>query len=293
MSGLLRFLLGGAVGAVLGFFISRSRSRTAESTFVQSRPVEETPSSTADVAAPTETPISSVMNQECAAEEMPSEAVPTEEQAEVTLGFEVPEERPASRGPVISAEELRTRIEESRRRIREELEHPFGIETSETSGPGLQPDEPGSESELHAESEQEQYDDVGQPDLWESPAPTLEVLPADESFFEEMGVRIEHAGIPQHIEEPLNPLSEEETPKETPLRPTPAELESSLSYDAMRARIEETRNRLKAKASGAMAGQDADLAPETSEVLLSSLGSADSEEEVAARIDSLLREGEE
>jgi hypothetical protein len=140
---------------------------------------------------------------------------------------------------VISAEELRARIEESRRRIRRELEEPFALP--------LKPPTAAVDRTVFTS-------DIAQavavePDVWEEAAPALEIQPVDQSVFEELGVRTEGVafpGSPQstdlHSRLETAHLASEET-----LRPTPEELESSLSYDAMRARIEEARDRLKAK----------------------------------------------
>ena len=84
---------------------------------------------------------------------------------------------------------------------------------------------------------------------WEQPSPAIEIQTVDESLFEELGVRIDRAPIPGGESDDLRSRMESaRQASEGALRPSPAELETSLSYDAMRARIEETRNRLKAKA---------------------------------------------
>lgn len=168
-----------------------------------------------------------------------------------------------SRRSLITADELRTRIEESRRRIRLELEQPFLRETAprDDSAPTY-------------------------PSMKATPASTA---PADREALsdgEDLRSRMEAA----------RQVSEEGP------RPTPSELETSLSYDAMRARIEETRNRLKARAgevrlrseigySETEPDSEPARAPQTTPDLEGSRAEeSESDADVVARIERLLSE---
>ena len=164
--------------------------------------------------------------------------------------------------PLISAEELRARIEESRRRIRRELEEPFVMPARVTDVPIAPAVTPRSELEapfVIPARAPEPLSSLIPPEAivgsdaaaesWEKPSPAIEIQTVDESLFAELGVRIDRAPIPGGESDDLRSRMESaRQASEGVFKPSPEELETSLSYDAMRARIEETRNRLKAKA---------------------------------------------
>lgn len=322
MRGLLKFLLGGALGAVLGFFISQRRSsREIDVSHMQADhpgaatvPVanqagesvglhdEETvewtpaaeeralPEQPAMAEEPAEEPAEAQAEARPPAVWAPVAEPEVETQPAVLQGWaevadaEIGDETGAAavwppatsseepdRPHVISAEELRARIEESRRRIRRELEEPF---TTSLESPIESPEEPPVDRLVFPPDLAEVVETV--PDVWEEPAPALELQPVDASVFEELGVRTGGVTFPSSTQSAdlRSRLDTARLASEEALRPTPEELESSLSYDAMRARIEETRDRLKAKALDVGGGYE-QFPPEA---------------DFSARIDSLLTE---
>ena len=373
MGGLLRFLLGGVLGAVLGFFLSRLRGGTAarrpaytagdqtpaESPVVVPTvpvPVVAEPDATAEpgipAAAPSITEMTSAAGWLSAEEELGEESYPAfewgaEDDSVPEVGWaadelgEAPEETPVEAPvavepepavaeelcpppaavaqvplavppvgegtgrPLISAEELRARIEESRRRIRLELEEPFVMPARVTDVPSapvvssgvpaipviVPPRVPEPLSSLIPPEAIAGSDAVAE--SWEKPSPAIEIQSVDESLFAELGVRIDRAPIPGGESDDLRSRMESARQEsEGVFRPSPAELETSLSYDAMRARIEETRNRLKAKAVDARTPGGA-FEADGAQGPASFSDAADTEADIAARIDSILSERNE
>ncbi len=353
MGGFLRFLLGGVLGAALGFFLSRRQARTAlkgpgayqiidRTEPLSAPPVAETPVAaapteeaaweplfvpTAEVELESEAAPWSTLEVEPEPEstpepELPSEIVEQSSRAEALLAEDelahvvepvVVEEAPEVAPPpverpttVITAEELRARIEESRRRIREELEEPFQIaedEPAATEGVA-EPEAAEAEVDQTAAAEAEVtslLSDLAakevEPLVEEEPAPVVEIQVADDSFFEELGVRMDR---PTVISEPeaegdlRSRMTGALSVSDDVLRPTPSELETSLNYDVMRARIEEARNRLKAKAAEAQTGMgdeasqevDAQTAPQEPR----SVDDESDADDIEAKIDRLLSE---
>jgi hypothetical protein len=137
--------------------------------------------------------------------------------------------------------------------------------------------------------------EASEPAPWEKPSSALEIQPVEESLFEELGVRIERPAPASEAADDLRSRIESaRQASENVLGPSPVELEASLSYDAMRARLEETRDRLKAKAEderGSAAGTASIRDPYSG----TGLGGdpADTAAEVSARIDRLLSETNE
>lgn len=135
----------------------------------------------------------------------------------------------AMTAPSISTDDLKARIEETRRRIRHELDEPFLGEGDTTSARDLQP-EPATEPTA-------------------PPRIEPEVVAAEET-----GETPEQAPAP--VAEVKEPVAAQPQP----------EMELGVDYNAMRARIEGTRGRLKAKAFDAMmSGESALLGRESPE----------------------------
>jgi hypothetical protein len=352
MGGFLRFLLGGVLGAALGFFLSRRQARTATRRpgayqLIDRAEPQPAPTVAAPAAAvaPTAEPVwgpetttepeveaETATEPEVEAEpatepgveaepsswpEPPVEPLEEPSRAEALLGEdelahivepvaeEVSEVAPPPverQTTVIPAEELRARFEASRRRIREELEEPFQIRDAEaavrepaTSEPAVHRAE-AVESEVVPVPPDLAAGEV-EPLAEEAPAPVVEVQIADDSFFEEMGVRVDRltlTGEPEVEGDLRSRMTGALSVSADVLRPTPSELETSLNYDVMRARIEEARNRLKAKAAEAQTGMgeqtskdlDARIPPQESPAAEDESDADD----IEAKIDRLLSE---
>ena len=343
MGGFLRFLLGGVLGAALGFFLSRRQARTAlkgpgayqiidRTEPLSAPPVAETPVAaapteeaaweplfvpTAEVELESEAAPWSTLEVEPEPEstpepELPSEIVEQSSRAEALLAEDelahvvepvVVEEAPEVAPPpverpttVITAEELRARIEESRRRIREELEEPFQIAEDEPAATEGVAEPEAAEAEVTSLLSDLAAKEV-EPLVEEEPAPVVEIQVADDSFFEELGVRMDRPpviGEPEAEGDLRSRMTGALSVSDDVLRPTPSELETSLNYDVMRARIEEARNRLKAKAAGAQTGMgdeasqevDAQTAPQEPRAV----DDESDADDIEAKIDRLLSE---
>ncbi len=150
-------------------------------------------------------------------------------------------------------EDLKSRIEETRRRIREELEKPFA---SVDDAPAPEPFAPAvTPSSVLGES------------MRTAPAPV-------------------EAAVPPQPVTPPRPVA----PIEPPAAAQPAPTGNS-DYDAMRARIELTRSRLKAKAFDAMmAGESALLGRDKEELNAHPRNTVSFDSEIERTVDSNLRE---
>ncbi len=164
-------------------------------------------------------------------------AVPAEAAADAALG-----------------EDLKSRIEETRRRIREELEKPFAAVDEESGA-----DVPGG------------------------PAPIAAVAPVAAPA----GVPAPVIGEPMRVSAgPANGGAESPAAVAAGV----AEGESGADYDAMRARIELTRSRLKAKAFDAMMAGESALLGRDAETSPAPARSATFDSEIEQTVDSTLRE---
>lgn len=187
----------------------------------------------------------------------------------------------------VSVDDLRARIEETRRRIRMELDQPFLTEAEMTrfAAPGreqpaedlTQPEAEDGEQEAGSEEgalePQAGADELGEPRT-ESPV-------ADQDEPAEEKVLSHEAGATAATASP---------------RPTvavPVDEELAAEYDAIKARIQETRSRLKAKAFDAMmTGESALLGRESGEQPLGPPEVPKIDEEVEQSIERGLREEE-
>jgi len=309
MHGISTFLLGGLVGAALGYLASRRKPQGVDANQADSlaetpslsrvEPVEE-PSSQPETAAVETTQATAVMEapaeevtdaeleaadgwavaevaleepsvDRIVAEESPATEVPIEEPleadlpAEETLGPEAAElvagvvsqtEAVSVDSPPVSPiDDLKARIEETRRRIRQELEQPF-VSTVETEDRDDWVNSPAvvsvdqTEDAPSTEAEQPDYD-IG---------PMESSGDSSEEIVEEID------------EEPSS---------------------GAVDYDSMKSRIESTRSRLKAKAFDAMMmGESALLSrdPQDVDQVQSNLPVVDSE--IDQTIETSLREEE-
>ncbi len=250
-------------------------------------------------------------------EEREPESVPP-----IAPGSSLPEAGPGVGKPPISAEDLRLRIEESRRRIRQELEEPFAMPSqgSDASSPLVgSPDEvvvpprvpvvppevPPRVPEVPPSPGVSFDADILDAVLEETEgsSPAIEIQPVDDSLYADLGVRVDGAAIEAEPDDLRSRMESARQASEEVPRPSPEELETSLSFDAMRARVEETRNRLKAKAvdarvtdvgdvpdAGSVAEFDAVAGAGVAEAPASGQSPADTEAEIAAKIDKILGE---
>jgi hypothetical protein len=227
MGGLARFLLGCAVGVALGILISRKRAEKIPAKSVQPlsqtgmAPVEPQPESQPE---PQPEPEAEAAPEQ--AFELPSVDIPE------FLEEPLPEagEEPFSAAPdgPVAADDLRTRIEETRRRIRMELDEPFA-----TPSAGVAAEEMLTGSVAEPVTEEAEVGETG----------------------------------PQ------------------------AASELGVDYDAMRGRIEMTRNRLKAKAFDAMmTGEAALLGRDPANAAGGMPAFADVDSEIIQTIETTLRE---
>jgi hypothetical protein len=158
------------------------------------------------------------------------------------------------------ADDLKARIEETRRRIRRELEQPFivgaGAAAAEAASPEFEPV-------------------IGE---------ALAVGPAGEG---EAGAEVEEPAVPAAGDtEPSEAAAADEHPPVSADAP-------GVDYEAMRGRIEETRSRLKAKAFDAMmTGESALLGRDPGDAGVKLPAPTDVAEEIGETIDSTLREEE-
>jgi hypothetical protein len=176
------------------------------------------------------------------------------------LTFEVAVE-PEVEPPLVpvSADDLKARIEETRRRIRHELEQPFiaagGVAPKEVAAP-----------------------------------PSLEPVIGEALAREPL---VEEAGEPPAEEQLVAMVEESPSPGLTPaeeIHPV-STVELGVDYDAMRSRIEATRSRLKAKAFDAMmTGESALLGRDAMETSTERPAAADVDKEIAQTIETTLRE---
>ncbi len=162
--------------------------------------------------------------EELSVEEMQITEVPVEAPVEAEMAVEadtaeagpaVIDEAPAD---VARVDDLKSRIEETRRRIRRELEQPFD---TETETPEAEPD-------------------------WT----VLPVVPASGAPVEVAAVDMAPADVAPAFVEAEAPVVEPE-PREVEVI-YPGEPEEPIDYESMKRRIEQTRSRLKAKAFDAM-----------------------------------------
>ena len=171
----------------------------------------------------------------------------------------VPAPEPAAPVGTFAPADLKARIEETRRRIQRELEQPFVHE-------------PAAE----AESAFEETVAFEEPSAVVEPmAPVVPIAePAAEAFLEEAE------------EQPV-----EAQPVEAPAPEPAAQEDGTFDHEAMRRRIEETRNRLKAKAFDAMMGGETLLLGRDSDLSkLPATPAVDVDTEVDESIESTLTE---
>jgi hypothetical protein len=225
MGGLARFLLGCAVGVALGILISRKRAQKIPTKSVQPlSPAGMVPAAPAPEAALEREP--APQSEPEPAFELPSVDIP--EFLEEPLPEAGEEPFPAASDGPVAADDLRTRIEETRRRIRMELDEPFA-----TPSAGVAAEEMLTGSVAEPVTEEAEVGETG----------------------------------PQ------------------------AASELGVDYDAMRGRIEMTRNRLKAKAFDAMmTGEAALLGRDPANAAGGMPAFADVDSEIIQTIETTLRE---
>lgn len=181
-------------------------------------------------------------------------------------------------GPV-TADELRARIEETRRRIRRELEEPFvspsiGGITGETA---LEPERGKGSLTPSVGQESRDVTPVSKGTAEEVELPTEVQATADD-----FSADVWPSGAPA--------LADDASATESRTGAT-SEPELGVDYDSMRARIEETRSRLKAKAFDAMmTGEAALLGRESTDAAAGRPKPAAIDSEIAETIESSLRE---
>lgn len=260
MGGLVRFLLGVALGIALGFLISRKRFQKIQKKGAQPLSLEcEAPAATpwAESGAPwaPTAEAEAAVEAPFVAAEAPDIAEPVAEEAPVAPESDseppsvvtpelleepllvtedtlphVPLEAESPAGP-LAADDLRARVEETRRRIRMELEQPF---VAPGSGVAAQDGAVGEEVPME---------------------PTPEPV------------------IGEALMEPASELG--------------------VDYDAMRGRIETTRDRLKAKAFDAMmTGESALLGRDPAKAAGGLPAVTDVDSEIVEAIETTLREEE-
>ena len=196
-------------------------------------------------------------------------------------------EAPVNGGPAeaaaasasISTDDLRARIEETRRRIRRELDEPF-------LGQGDVTLAPQADSEVVSRLAAE----VPEPAVQERLKRLADAAEASVApVVVPEAVAPEEGGAPSE-EAPL-PVTEAKEPAEA--RPQP-DMELGVDYNAMRARIEQTRGRLKAKAFDAMmTGESALLGRESPEKAAERPGPAVLDHDLDQTIETTLREEED
>jgi hypothetical protein len=217
----------------------------------------------------------------------------------------------ADPSPVVLSD-LRTRIEETRRRIQRELDQPFALDTEvpvEEHAPTFTEHEPDeTEAEVatpveyggYAESTADEAEEVGE-SAAEVEAPAVggrsaPAVPDEEEFAPAVPDEQEFAAaVPDEEGGEIGPGDDAEA-ESTIGEPsmTVTDAESQFDHDAMRRRIEETRNRLKAKAFDAMMKGESALLARGSDSPASTMppqvdtGALDSE--VAETIDTTLIE---
>ena len=165
-------------------------------------------------------------------------------------------------GPA-AADDLRARIEETRRRIRQELEQPF----------------------MAAEGVPAAEEMVMEP----TPEPTIgEALMEQPLVDGELTPSAEESGTPLADPSPSSGVAEGGESRQEPA------LELGVDYDAMRNRIETTRSRLKAKAFDAMmTGEAALLGRDSADSSVERPAPADVDTEIVETIETTLREEED
>jgi hypothetical protein len=274
MSGLLKFLLGGILGGIVGFFVSRRHlqatlsrppvRRTVERPPAPVYPAVPAPPAGVEPAATPEPPVAP------AAMVAPIPSI----DAQATVATATSPEAVDTAANVISADELRLRIEETRRRIREELEEPFVLDVQPAVAPSPSSLEPTPLPVMR------EYPDVTpgeEPTGFEAVSQAYPVS----TGYEDQAMPTADLRSRATLAVPV--LGDT-------LRPTPSELEASISYDAMRARIEETRSRLKAEAGEARTPSTNGVDPGAGVPVTESTEAAESLSDVEARIDRLLSE---
>jgi hypothetical protein len=206
--------------------------------------------------------------EERAPEEAVAEEWAVEETAEESVVEEVAEEPVAEEVEIETvpiptpADDLKARIEETRRRIRRELEQPFVIGGAAAAADTI-----------------ESYE--AEPAIGEALA--VEPSPEEEPSLDTQGSTISQAG-----ESGPSAVAEAEE------GPLDAEGEASeVDYEAMRGRIEETRSRLKAKAFDAMmTGESALLGRDSDGANVTLPAPTEVDGDIVQTIDETLREEE-
>jgi hypothetical protein len=213
-------------------------------------------------AAIEELQVADMAAEEAAAEQLQAERATAEESADE----EAVEEVVLETAPVATpADDLKARIEETRRRIRRELEQPFIIgggaaaaEASVTSGV-----EPAIGEALAVEPSPEE--------------------PPESQIQEPAASLVDESSLPAQAEVEERSSTEQVAGMQ----------EAGVDYDAMRGRIEETRSRLKAKAFDAMmTGESALLGRDPDGVELKLPAPTEVDGEIVQTIDDTLREEE-
>jgi hypothetical protein len=180
------------------------------------------------------------------------EQAPTHEEAHIGQPAPDTPELPAVHAPT----DLKARIEETRRRIQRELDRPFAASGEQTPAPGGA--EPSVAETLPAEERAEAVD-----------APTVPMRD-DEA-----------AGEPPAAAHDNGQRADLEAPQNGQSKGAEADILGDFDHDAMRRRIEETRDRLKAKAFDAMMNGESALLRE---------GSADTADSPTVRVDTEVEE---
>jgi hypothetical protein len=167
----------------------------------------------------------------------------------------------------ISPDDLRARIEETRRRIRRELDEPFLSEAETTPSP------------VAPESLLEER--LGTPTQQSEGDPQVADLVVDS--------RVEAEPEPVTLETTTSAVPS--APPDSVQVPAGTDQEVAAEYDAIKARIQETRSRLKAKAFDAMmTGESALLGRDGSEKRMDQPGSPELDIEIDRTIEHGLRE---
>ena len=241
---------------------------------IESEPTAAEPEPTAAEPEPTaaeeEAELTEAEAEPTASEEEPSEMVAEPEEPVSVIESVI--EVQADSSPVVLSD-LRARIEETRRRIQRELDQPFAPDTEvhvEEHAPTFAEypvDEAGAEISTPVESEEE----------FSTPAEYVDYAESTVDEAEEVRESVVEVEAPAAVEEPDTTVLPEEEEAAPVLRDeqgaetesaddaeiqsavgedvpsmTAADEESQFDHEAMRRRIEETRNRLKAKAFDAM-----------------------------------------
>ncbi|HEY5528631.1 MAG TPA: hypothetical protein VIL51_04170, partial [Thermoleophilia bacterium] len=212
-----------------------------------------------------------------------------------------------------NVDDLKARIEETRRRIRHELEQPF-LELGEHGPAPVEPESPPAARVFEFEADEDAVPEVEAiPEAVSSFGPDLMAGLEDGYGVVELDTGAETRPFPDAspaVEAPeVSTVPVEAASEQPPARPRAAEevglssaaeavagkggepMELGIDYDAMRSRIERTRGRLKAKAFDAMmTGESTLLSKESAESLPAASPKVELDVEIDQTIETTLRE---